>query len=682
MSDAKQLAAEKLESSGLTLADAKILNITWNEHGNKVDSIYPDVPVLVFNYMDPRTGEASHFKPGYPAYQRIRTLKDPAGFAAQTTKKPVRYLQPKDSGVAAYFPSNVDWSKILDDPDEPIIITEGELKAAKACKEGLPTIGLGGVHSFKSARHGLLWLTELETVNWVKRPVFICFDSDTRTNENVCNATNEIAKSLERRGARPYVLPMPDIEGLGKTGLDDFLVAKNVEEFETYKAGAAQLLTAIEPLFRYNEQYIFIHNPGIILKKPTGQKISPSAFTGSETTSEIAEQYLTAKGAVSIRAVAAGLYWLRWPLRHAVETLTYYPGKEQIISPGTYQSAWNTWPGWGCEPAKGSVKPFTDLVDHLFTGASNEAKLWFLRWLAYPLQFPGTKLFTSVLLWGVRHGTGKSLIGYTLGKIYGRNFTELNQKNIDGDFNEWAENKQFVMGDDVTGTDKRHDSDRLKKLITQSEIRLNIKHVQTFVIPDCINYYFTANGPTALFLEDDDRRSFVHEITAAPLSEAFYKKYDTWMHGDGPSALFHYLKTEIDCSAFNPAAPALRTESKERMIADVRSDLGEWVNMLLSNPEEVLKVGQVALHYDLYTNKELLALYDPEGRSKVTANGLGRELRRVGVWYALQGRTIATKKQVSRFYIVRNQIKWEAAKLNEIQDHLNSPPAPDRRKKY
>lgn len=680
MSDAKSLAAEKLESSGLTLADAKKLNITWAEHGNKVDKVYPDLPVLIFNYMDPRTGEPFHFKPGYPAYQRIRTLKDPVGFSAQTKAKPVRYKQPMNSGVAAYFPSNIDWKAILEDVNEPIIITEGELKAAKACKEGFPTIGLGGVHSFKSAKHGYLWLPELEAVIWADRPVFICFDSDTRTNENVCNATNEIAKSLERRGARPYVLPMPDIEGLQKVGLDDYLVAKNAESFSLYRDGAAQLLTAIEALSNYNDQYLVIQNPGIIFKKSTGQKISPANFINLTTTAEIAEYYLTPAGTPAVRSVAAGSAWIKWPLRDEVETLTYAPGAEQRMNPGTYQSAWNTWSGWGCEPATGDVKPFLTLVDHLFTGATDGAKQWFLQWLAYPLQYPGTKLFTSVLLWGVRHGTGKSLIGYTLGKIYGRNFTELNQKNIDGDFNEWAENKQFVMGDDVTGTDKRHDSDRLKKLITQKEIRLNIKHVQSFVIPDCINYYFTANGPTALFLEDDDRRSFIHEIVAGPMAESFYRGYDKWLHGNGPSHLFDYLMTKVDCSKFNPAAPAFRTEAKERMIADVRSDLGEWVNMLLTNPEEILKIGQIALHHDMFTNKELLALYDPEGRSKVTANGLGRELRRVGVHYALGGNTIKTKKEVNRFYVVRNKDKWETAKLAEIQTHLNDAPVPMAKK--
>ena len=681
MSDAKTLAAEKLESSGLTLADAKLLNITWSEHGNKVDKIYPDVPVLIFNYMDVVTGKPFTFKPHWPDYQRIRLLKDPAGFAAQTVKKPVRYLQPRDSGVAAYFPTNIDWKPILDDPGESLIITEGELKSAKACKEGFPTIGLGGVHSFKSSTYDLLFLPELDAVNWVKRKVYICFDSDTKTNQNVCNALNELAETLAKRGALPYVLPMPEMEGYAKTGLDDYLLEHPAAEFITLLTTAAQSLTATKVLFEYNKTHLWVANPGVIFKKGNGSKIAPAAL-GHHGTTDYAEKYVTTTG-VAMRAVSAITAWLRWPLRTEVEALTYAPGQAQIVEPGTCNSAWNTWPGWGCEPKKGSVAPFTKLIDNLFKGAPDIHKQWFLQWLAYPIQHPGTKLFTCVMLWGVRHGTGKSFIGYTMREVYGaKNFGAITQGSLEGQFNEWAENKQFIMGDDITGSDKRHDSDRLKTFITQKEVRLNIKHIQSYVIPDCMNYYFTANGPTGLFLEDDDRRSFVHEITADPFPDEFYAEYQVWLNSSGPSAIFYYLLNEVDCSTFNPAAPAMRTAAKERMIADVRSDLAEWVNRLLTTPEEILRVGQINLHHDMFTNKDLLALYDPEGKSKTTANGLGRELRRVGARYAQDGNTIKTKKETNRFYIIRNREKWLTASLTEIQQHLNDAPIPIAKKKY
>ena len=54
------------------------------------------------------------------------------------------------------------------DPTESILITEGELKAAKGTAEDFPTIGLGGVYNFRASNHGLFFLPELEQI--VPRP--------------------------------------------------------------------------------------------------------------------------------------------------------------------------------------------------------------------------------------------------------------------------------------------------------------------------------------------------------------------------------------------------------------------------------------------------------------------------------------------------------------------------------
>lgn len=678
MADSKALAIAKLESSGLDWTDAKKLRITVADDGSKCDPILPKVPVLVFQYVDPRTGKDFEFAHGWGPYKRYRLLAMPAGFASQTAKKPPKYLQPANSGVAAYFPANTDWAKIMPDAAQPIIITEGELKAAKACKEGFPTIGLGGVYSFKSAKAGVMWLPELEAVNWIKRTVFICYDSDMMTNENICVALWELAEALMKRGALPHILVLPNLSKDGKTGLDDYLVTDKVIGLQDLIDNHAQSLGLARHLFELNSEFVYIRSPNMVLDLKSESKISPSAFRDHILTSEIAEQYLTPGGVTTTRMVSAASAWLKWPLRKGAMGLTYAPGEDQqLLRHGS--TYWNSWHGWGAEAEEGDVQPFLDLLDHIFTGA-DEAKQWFLQWCAYPIQYPGTKLFTSALIWGVKHGTGKSLIGYTLGAIYGKNFTELNQKDLYDGFNEWAENKQFVMGDDVTGSDKRHDSDQLKKFITQKELRLNIKHVQSFTVPDCINYYFTANGPTALFLEDDDRRSFVHEVTVGAQEESFYMDYSLWLESNGPAALHYYLKNHVDVTGFNPAAPAMRTEAKERMIADVRSDLGAWVSHLLGEPEIVLKVGDIPLVSDLYTNKELLALYDPSGKTGTTANGLGRELRRVGINYALGGKVIRTKTGADRYYIVRNAAKWSVSLLPEIQAHLNAVPSRPEKK--
>jgi hypothetical protein len=619
--------------------------------------------------------------PGCPPFYRLRYLEQPQGFEEQARGKQQRYTQEPNTAPVAYYPRNENWAEIAVDVGIPIILTEGELKAAKACKEGFPTIGLGGVYNWRSHKLGLEWLPSLDLVLWARRCVYICFDSDLSTNVMIAHALRELAEALVQRGAFVYLVLLPTLEDLDKVGLDDFLVHAGPNAVDQLH----QLLHEAEPLglssvlFSLNDKYTYIQSPGLIFNTVTKQKLPPGAFKEhAEAAKRYQERQLKPDGSISYKPVSAAAAWLSWPLRKEAEALTYQPGAGALVDSPTGGSRLNLWPGWGCEAVPGNHKPFIELLEHLFQGAEPEALKWFLQWCAYPLQHPGTKLYSSAVIYGIRHGTGKSLIGYTLANIYGQNFTEITQQDLHGSFNEWAESKQFVMGDDVTGSDKRQEADFLKKLITQRELRVNAKYVPTYVVPDCINYYFTSNQPDAFFLEDDDRRFFIHEVVAPPLSEAFYQMYDQWLKAGGASHVFDYL-LKLDLTGFNPAARALKTHAKERMIADGQSDLGAWVRNLLATPDAVLMVGGVKLKPDLYTGKELLALYDPEGRTRTTANGLGRELRRAGVLQALQGAPLRLADGTQgRYYIIRHVDRWANATAAELAQHLRGDVAKGR----
>lgn len=684
----KNLAEEKLKESGLTLKDAETLRIeVLGPKGTQ--ALHESLqlrPSLKFNYMDPRVKKPTPLRPwqGWPAFYRVRYLGQGKEFA-DLTKKPRRYAQEPESGACAYFPSGfVPWPKVVADPDVPLLVTEGELKAAKACKEGFPTIGLGGVYSFRSSRLGITFLDELDGVRWAKRNVYIVYDSDLRTNEQVCSALNALATELTARGAVPHQVYLPDLLGDGKTGLDDFLVARSGEALSDL-LHRAQPLTLAERLWKLNEEVVYVREPGLVVVQGTEQKLSPSAFKEHAYAAlDYAEQVVKPDGSISLKPVSAAGAWLRWPLRREARRLTYAPGEDRFTGGEGDLPAYNTWPGWGIEPKKGTVKPFMKLLGHLFKDAPKEDLEWFLRWCAWPLQHPGTKLFTASVLYGRRHGTGKSLVGYTLGRIYGKNFTEICQAELHGNFNEWAEDKQFVLGDDVTGSDKRQDADMLKRLITQLEMRINVKYIPSYVVPDCVNFLFTSNHPDAFFLEDDDRRYFVHEVTGGPLDDDFYEGYMRWLDKEGGSAaLFHHL-LNLDTGDFNPAAQARKTLARDLMIADAKSDLGDWVRRLLADPDAMLVVGEAKVPGDLFTNRQLLDLYDPTSRTGVTANGLGRELRRAGAAQACRGNSVRWSGGQDRFYALRNPERWVRANPRTAKSHLEGPakPAPKKPPKY
>jgi len=667
-----EMALARLKMSGLDEKDMQALGLEALAalQVTNLHAVFRSLPAVKIPYFT-IDGEALSGWPGWPQFYRLRYLDAGGGSGFQNMtdpkKKLPRYAQEPQSGVCAYLPLTGHWGAVVTDPTKEVFITEGEFKAAKGCKEGFPTIGLGGVFNFRSSSFGKCCIDELEAFNWVKRPTYIVFDSDATSNPNVINALNELAELLKRRGAFPYIVILPPLLDNAKTGLDDFLVAEGRRSFLQYIENA-EPITFAHRLWQMNEEVVYTRRSHMIIDQRNSSKMSIQTFKDAFANTLTPERVVRRDGEMSMREVAAATPWISWPLRAEVEDLTYAPGKPLMFQE---HDAWwyNAWEGWGCAPKPGDVAPFTDLVEHLFTGTSQEAFLWFLQWLAYPLQYPGTKLFTSTVIHGRRHGTGKSLLGYTMGKIYGRNFVEIRQLDLHSAFTEWAENKQFVLGDDVTGSDKRQDADLLKQLITQKEIRINKKFIPSYVLPDRINYMFTSNHPDPFFLEDDDRRFFIHEVTVDPLPEETYQDYALWLDTGGAERVFHYLLS-INTEMFNPAGRAIHTDAKARMIQGAKSDIAAWVARLYIDPETTLAVGSLRVRGDLFTSKELLGIYDAENRTRVTANGLGRELSRAGFEQVNGGNPVRTPNGLDRYFAVRNRAKWKKATINVILNYL------------
>src|SRR5690606_920186 len=172
------------------------------------------------------------------------------------------------------------------------------------------------------------------------------------------------------------------------------------------------------------------------------------------------------------------------------------------------------------------------------------------------------------------------------------------------------ENRQFVMGDEITGNDNRQFANRLKRLITQRSVTVNVKFVPQYEVPDCINYYFTSNHADAFFMSDKDRRFMIVEVQGDPLDQKFYDVYDKWLWYDGgPAHLMQWLLDYKISKDFNPNAKPPRTAAKERMIRSGKGELSGWISDLLEHPSQVLVTGKLRHTRDLWTASELLSFY-------------------------------------------------------------------------
>lgn len=662
----QKLYKEKLSSSGLTLADAKRLHFRYlsGKEAHRLTAKHGQPfreASFVLPYHDAEGREVD--------FWRLRRLAEPTvkGFSKRAANQ--RYTQALDSPPRAYFPPllEVPWAEVLADPTIPVFVTEGELKAAAGCKFlREPVLALGGVWNWMSSKHQQPLIPDLTEVAWDGRVVYLVFDSDTATNPKVRQALNAFSRVLSQRGALVHLATLPAVPGpdgkLLKTGLDDFLVLRGAEEFE-------QLATLSEPyalsrvLWELNDLVTWVRHPAMVVELETDQLMSVQQFRDNYAPYRFHRE--DSKG--KLVETAAATEWVKWAHRAEVYQVSYRPGEDKVVHDQGGRPLYNLWPGWGVEPVKGDVSPWLELLDYALAGMNRAERRWLERWVAYQFQHPGVKIYSAVLMWGPTHGTGKSLMGVTLKKIFGRNGSVVEQDQLASGYNKWAENKQFIMGDEIVGVEKRKEADHIKNLVTREEVEINGKYMPTYYLADVANWYLTSNHPDALVLEDTDRRFFVWRFPDTPLTEEFYRRYDEWLHGDGPSHLFHHLLHQVDLGDFNPKAPPPVTEHKVDMIYQGKTDLAAWVADLKRDPDAVLRLDQVPVTGDLFEVKTLVALAEAAGVRVFSANALARELTSAG-FPKSEVVTLPGRPSV-RVRPVRNPQAWQAQDLSAWRAH-------------
>lgn len=251
----------------------------------------------------------------------------------------------------------------------------------------------------------------------------------------------------------------------------------------------------------------------------------------------------------------------------------------------------NTWQGWPIKPKKGSCSELLDLLWHL---CSHEGEAtgkviydWLLCWMAYPLQNPGAKMSSAVIMHGPQ-GTGKSTVFQTLAKIYGDYATVLNQRGLEDKFNsDWTDRKLFLLAEEVvTRAEMWHIKNELKELVTGEWLRINTKMVAAYKQRNRINIIYLSNEGQPLPLDNDDRRHLV-VWTPQQLDESRYDSVQIELENGGVEAFYQYL-LDLDLSGFHPKKKPPMTEAKRELILVSKSSdarfIDEWSEFELSLP--------------------------------------------------------------------------------------------------
>ncbi|HYT92225.1 MAG TPA: DUF3854 domain-containing protein [Gemmataceae bacterium] len=228
---ASDLWTETIQAAKLyTEMDARQLAqlLKWRSRNGQTPR-YENGPGLVIPYFDAdgKSMGFARFKPDKPRTEGQK-YESPVGIS------PRLYIPPGCTRAA------------IKDPEQFLVLTEGEKKSLAVDQCGVPCVALPGVNCWAKRRprdasdrsYGPYHLIpDLDAIDWKGRTVYVIFDSDTTSNDNVQRAASLLARELSKKGANVLTAapdPGPaDAEGKpGKVGLDDLLMAGGKEALQ------------------------------------------------------------------------------------------------------------------------------------------------------------------------------------------------------------------------------------------------------------------------------------------------------------------------------------------------------------------------------------------------------------------------------------------------------------------
>ena len=431
----------------------------------------------------------------YPGtdYFRVRMLGD--------INPGYKYLSQRDSGCSPPYYADIlgrDWKDIIADPSEPIVITEGELKAICGCKTGVPTLGLGGVE---------MQATLLTSgIVWSGRLVNICFDHDPGQEAGaykpgVFNALGRLCEKLIQQGAKVNVIHLGKIVGLDlekKWGLDDALqhgigwpdILGTLGDPPQWCNVLAGLLD--ECVFVTGTNHAHVYN----LKNHSRK--SPSDF--HDTHIEKKKWVLSTNG--KSKAEQVSRTWIEHPGRVTVQNYDMNPR----LPFGVQGDKMNLWQGYPV--FKGSSVGVRAEWQKFMEGLFGEYWEWVGLWTGHMLNAPWERTNQAVMLVTQVQGIGKSLYGDVLRDLTGVHGLEGKASAMFGNFNSDMEAKTFVMVNELDVKFSAREG-ALNDLLTEEVVRVEQKGKDVILLPNLRRWYLTTNTSSLARLSKGQRRVLV-----------------------------------------------------------------------------------------------------------------------------------------------------------------------------
>ena len=264
-----------------------------------------------------------------------------------------------------------------------------------------------------------------------------------------------------------------------------------------------------------------------------------------------------------------GSAWLKSPSKQLLleENLVFEPG-------GCKPDQVNLFKGFRIKPAPGPSDLIKAHILHLCGGDIDLAQ-WMTSWMAYPLQHPGAKLQTALIIHGT-FGTGKNLLFDAYSRLFDPYSIALNQQILDGRFTDWMSRKCFILADEVIANASQGAvKNRLKAMVTSDWFTIEEKNLPCRQERNHSNMVFLSNNDMPLIMDLKDRRYVV--IRCDSVREPDYYVALAQQISNLPAFLDFLLSH--DCGEFHEHSKPPDTEAKRELIELCRPSHSKFIEL-------------------------------------------------------------------------------------------------------
>lgn len=278
------------------------------------------------------------------------------------------------------------------------------------------------------------------------------------------------------------------------------------------------------------------------------------------------------------KRVAAFDLWLQSPKRKEYPGVSYAPGQGAVLPDGFV----NSWKGHTVGPLDpNAIYPepamWNKLLDHTSgvtenpnSSAAKQRRKVLDQFFAHMIRYPGKKIRWGMFIYSENKRTGKSLPCEIIGELIGGdNYRPLKTSDLEGKFNTFALDNEYVLGSDLHLADRKKSTEALKSFNTDNRIAAEGKGTNTVSCKNITNIIVTANSADSLTIDETDPRWYPFAASGVTLpvefAEELWRYYVTTK--EGMEELYHHYKFKVDLTGFNPNACPVSPDKAEAVAA-------------------------------------------------------------------------------------------------------------------